>query len=258
MVSVLSSEQIEMYHRDGFLTFPDFFDNIKHAQLLEWVEEVSQWEDPELCVHHRELTESGPVLARTEQFLSSHSGLRELLTTGKLISAISQLFGEPACLFKEKINYKHPGGGGFAPHQDSAAYHRFGSEHITCLVAIDANTVENGCLWFAPGHHRDGMLPMNDVGCLSSNDADQMPWGAAPLEPGGVLFFSSFVPHQSAVNDSQISRRSLYVTYSKVREGNLRDAYYQDRTQVMHEHSEEESRASRISTIGHFQGKVVE
>jgi hypothetical protein len=36
----------------------------------------------------------------------------------KLISAaVSDLFGEPASLFKEKINFKLPGGGGFLAHQ---------------------------------------------------------------------------------------------------------------------------------------------
>ena len=52
---------------------------------------------------------------------------------------LAQLFGEAAVVMKEKLNYKHPGGGGYAPHQDFAAYD-FGSTHITCAIAIDAAT----------------------------------------------------------------------------------------------------------------------
>mmetsp|Transcript_21388 Transcript_21388/g.63932 ORF Transcript_21388/g.63932 Transcript_21388/m.63932 type:complete len:240 (-) Transcript_21388:689-1408(-) len=34
----------------------------------------------------------------------------------------SQAFGEPAVLFKDKINFKGPGGAGFLAHQDATAY----------------------------------------------------------------------------------------------------------------------------------------
>ena len=33
----------------------------------------------------------------------------------------SDLFAEQAIIYKEKVNYKLPGGAGFAPHQDVAA-----------------------------------------------------------------------------------------------------------------------------------------
>ncbi len=36
----------------------------------------------------------------------------------QLRGAVATLFGEPAMLFKDKINFKLPGGDGFKPHQD--------------------------------------------------------------------------------------------------------------------------------------------
>ena len=143
----LTSDQILSFQEQGFLACGGFFEESQHARLRQWVEEISQWDDSGPWVHYREMTAtSGPVLARTERFLASHDGLRQMLAEGRLVDAIGQLFGEPACVFKDKVNYKYPGGGGFNPHQDAAAYHRFGSLHITCLVPIDPNTIENGCL----------------------------------------------------------------------------------------------------------------
>ena len=251
MTGPLSEQQIDQFHEQGFLRCEQFFPPEVHEQLTSWVHEVSDWTDGNRCVHHHEQTETGSVLARTERFMANHDGLKGLLSAGQLVGALSQLFAEPACVFKEKINYKHPGGAGFHPHQDAAAYKRFGSLHITCLVAIDENTEENGCLWFAPGQHREP-VPENDAGCIDDELASGWEWVSAPLAPGGALFFSSLIPHRSYTNNTNNSRRSLYVTYGKVSEGNLRDEYYQDRSRVMAENGR-----PRISTIGHFQGKVI-
>ena len=251
-MSPLSQDQVRRFHADGFLACEGFLAPERVSELSSWVDDVAAWpEDSGRCVHHRESTEHGPALARTERFLAHHEGFRGLLTSGSIIEAVGQLFAEPASIFKEKINYKHAGGAGFNPHQDAAAYKRFGTLHITCLVAVDLNTTENGCLWFAPGQHLKP-LPENDAGCLSTDLTEQWDWVAAPLSPGGVLFFSSLVPHRSYANQTSMSRRSLYVTYGKQSEGNLRDAYYNDRSQVMQDNG-----AARISTIGHFQGKVI-
>lgn len=254
----LSAAQVEQFQRDGFLVCPQFFDEGQHRQLVAGVEEVSAWADSGPWAHYREQTDRGPVLTRTERFLDSHPRLNGLLGEGRLLTALEQLFGEPACVFKDKINYKLPGGAGFHPHQDAAAYHPFGSLHITCLAAIDANTEANGCLWFAAGEHQAGLLPPNEQGCLAEETAGQMRWAPAPLAPGGVVFFSSYAPHRSSPNRSPQPRRSLYVTYGKQSEGNLRDAYYEDRRLQMTTRDGGGDDSLRVSTIGHFQGRPVE
>ncbi len=221
------------------------------------VDDVAAWPTTDDRWHHyHEQTEHGPALTRTENFLPYHEGLRNLLTAGTLVDAVGQLFGEPARVFKEKINYKLPGGAGFAPHQDARAY-AYGSHHITCLVAIDANHVDNGCLWFAPAQHRRGLLDTDDTGCLPREVAASLTWRPATMAPGGVAFFSSFAPHKSDANDSPQARRSLYVTYSPGSEGDLRRAYYSDRAKTMSEHEPGDGAPPRISTIGHFQGRDV-
>ncbi len=253
----LNPEQIAGFQHDGFITCDNLLGPAVHAGILAMVEEVADWPSTEdRWQHYREHTEQGTALTRTENFLPFHTGLRQLLTVGTLTDAVGQLFGEPALVFKEKINYKLPGGGGFAPHQDARAY-AYGSQHITCLVAVDENRIDNGCLWFAPGRHRDGLLATDDTGCLPADAAANLSWVAATMPAGGVTFFSSFAPHKSAANTSLHSRRSLYVTYSPGSEGDLRAAYYGARQESMSQHREGDGDPPRISTIGHFQGKGV-
>ncbi|MEO2031777.1 MAG: phytanoyl-CoA dioxygenase family protein [Planctomycetaceae bacterium] len=253
----LVKSQRDEFGTNGYLHCPELLSGTSLMRIRHMVEEVADWpEDDSRCQHYHEVTEDGRVLTRTERFLSHHQGLRELLTDGIVSGAVSQLFGEPALVFKEKINYKLPGGGGFAPHQDAQAY-AYGRSHITCLVAVDEHTIDNGCLWFAPGQHVRGLLETNDAGCLTERITGSMEWVSAPLSPGGATFFSSFVPHKSLANLSSESRRSLYVTYTRASEGDLRSEYYAERDRTMSQHETQLGDAPRISTIGHFQGKGV-
>ncbi len=68
------------------------------------------------------MTDDGPKLCRSENLIPFHDGLRAFLTAGPMLETATALLGEPAVLYKEKINYKLPGGAGYAPHQDAPAY----------------------------------------------------------------------------------------------------------------------------------------
>lgn len=254
----IGEEQLTQWDQDGYLKVEGFLSPEEARLAANWVEEVANWPDSnDKWMHHREDTANGVQLARSENFMPYHEGIKALLTGGKIVEGISQLMGEPAVLYKEKINYKYPGGGGYAPHQDAPAY-EFIKKHVTCLVAIDANTPDNGCLFFAPGLHKQGLIALNDEGCIEDSAAEKMDWIAMETEPGDVLFFSSYSPHKSPPNHSDQSRRALYLTYNAASEGDLREAYYQDKRQAFAAYSESGTSAEgRISKIGHFQGKTV-
>ncbi len=71
-----------------------------------------------------------------------------------LKAPVGQLLDEKAVLFKEKINFKMPGGDGFKPHQDSqAGWWNYGSYYISVLVCTDEATdrSERGCRREDPG-----------------------------------------------------------------------------------------------------------
>lgn len=256
----ISSQKLNQFRERGFVSIPDFFKPAELQSIRDWINEISHWPEavPKQAYHHFERIHDGTrVLARSENFVPFHGGIRNLLTGGKVLEVISELFGEQAVLFKEKINYKLPGGGGFAPHQDATAY-KYGKMHITTLIAVDESTEENGCLWFSPGLHKQGFLQQREDGCLGSDFARKLSWQSAPVPAGGAVFFDSFAPHRSEPNHSSRSRRALYVTYNKLSEGDLREDYYKDRQIRIEQFESENPKTQRISTIGHFQGDIVE
>ena len=213
-----------------------------------WVDEVASWPDDGGWMHHRELTDGGPQLCRSEGFVPFHAGLCSLLTTGHLLETASALLGEPAVLYKEKINYKLPGGAGYAPHQDAPAY-RFVDTHVSCMVAVDDALAGNGCLEVVSGCHHE-LLPMDDAGCIGADVAAALDWEPAEVRAGEVLWFHSRTPHRSGANLGATPRRALYPTYNARAEGDLRAAYYeQKRTEL--------AGSGAVSLIGDFQGRSV-
>ena len=219
------------------------------AAVQRWVAEVAAWsDDAGEWLHHRELTDSGPQLCRTENFVPFHEGLRSLLTAGLMLATASALLGEPAVLYKEKINYKLPGGAGYAPHQDAPAY-RFVESHVSCMVAVDDALVDNGCLEVVSGHQHE-LLPVDDVGCIRADVVAALEWAPVEVRAGETLWFHSRTPHRSGPNLGSTPRRALYPTYNALAEGDLRAAYYAQKRAEL-------GGSDAVSLIGDFQGRPV-
>ena len=222
--------------------------------VARWVDEVAAWPDEDgPWLHHRELSDTGPQLCRTENFVPFHEGLRTLLTAGTMLATASALLGEPAVLYKEKINYKLPGGAGYAPHQDAPAY-RFVQTHVSCMVAVDDSLIANGCLEVVSGRHHE-LLPVDDVGCIRADVVAEMDWAPVEVRAGETLWFHSRTPHRSGPNLGTTPRRALYPTYNAASEGDLRAAYYEQKRAELAAAAEGDRVA--VSLIGDFQGRPV-
>lgn len=224
------------FDRDGFLHVEGAISGEDLARLREGVTELAS--RPETPGRWMQYFEPGPggarQLCRVECFLDEHPALDALLRRSDLARLVDVLMGEPAVIFKEKLNLKLPGGSGFAPHQDAPAFTTFGQTyHITLMLAVDDATAENGCLELVRGRHLEGQLPTAPDGTLDLAFCETLPWESRPAKAGDALLFGSYLPHRSAANQSQRSRRALYVTYNRVSDGgDVRAAYFQDKRSV--------------------------
>lgn len=57
-------------------------------------------------------------------------------------------------------------------------------------------------------------------------------WMPVELRAGELLIFGSYLAHRSGPNKSSSSRKAIYATYNCKREGDLHDAYYEDRARL--------------------------
>lgn len=231
---MLTEAQSHRWHQDGYLHIPQFFDA---DRLRKWTEDMTQW--PETAgkwMKYFESSEDGTMermLCRIEYFLAFHDGWRDVIFDPKLMDILAILFGEPAVLYKEKLNFKLPGGNGFTAHQDAPAFATFGqSFHITAMVSIDATTVANGCLEMAAGRHQEGLLDMTEDLVLSPRAIASLSWAPLETQPGDLVLFGSLIPHRSPANRTSGPRRAAYITYNGVSQGDFRDQYYANKRQV--------------------------
>ncbi len=229
-LSGLNASQRSSWDERGWLLFPGLV--IDHISRLDrWAREIEAWAtNAGPGLHHFEATDHGERLARCEDFAPHHPGMAQFLQSSPIVDVLRLLFEDDPVLFKEKINYKHPGGAGFAPHQDAPAY-RFGGHHISAMVPLDPTTQDRGCLWFADGH-RGGLIPRVD-GRLDPEWVAGAIWYPVEAVPGDVLLFDSLAPHSSDTNRSRWSRRILYLTYNAARDGEHRSRYYADKRSLL-------------------------
>ncbi|MGE0736223.1 MAG: phytanoyl-CoA dioxygenase family protein [Alphaproteobacteria bacterium] len=229
---VLSAQQIADFRRDGFVVVPGLFSTAEMRGITRWTDEMqSAPETPGkyMMYFEKSMRDGSRILNRLENFAPYHAAFGGLFHGDKMEGACSQLLGEPVVLFKDKINFKMPGGDGFKAHQDQqAGWSRYADFFITALVSIDEANDTNGCLELVAGHHARGLVgqewaPLND------REIAQMKFVSCPTQPGDVVFFDSYAPHRSAPNHTDKPRRVLYVTYNRLSDGDHRAQYYADK-----------------------------
>ncbi|MFO0849079.1 MAG: phytanoyl-CoA dioxygenase family protein [Gemmataceae bacterium] len=87
---------------------------------------------------------------------------REVATAPALLSLLAELYGEPACLFKDKLIFKPPGVKGYGLHQDWIGWDGFPRSFLTVLAPFEPADRDNGCTVVYPGYHHAGCLTPED------------------------------------------------------------------------------------------------
>jgi hypothetical protein len=146
----------------------------------------------------------------------------------RLLELLTQIYGEPACLFKDKLIYKPPGATGYGLHQDYIAWPSFPRSFVSVIVPLDSTTRAKGCTVIYAGRYRDVLSPPDgDYHELPADAVDESAAIPLELEPGDVALFGGFVPHRSEANQSTEWRRQLYFSYNAQSDGGeQRESHY--------------------------------
>jgi len=153
--------------------------------------------------------EYGPLLQLRDPVL------RRYATSRALVLPLLALLGPDVRLYWDQAVSKPPGTGSETPwHQDNGYGAVVPAEYVTTTLAIDAMTLENGCLWIQPGSHRDGPKPHRDTGGFFQIGYEGDEKGEPlELEAGDVGVFSSLTMHRAGPNPSANPRRSWVIQF---------------------------------------------
>lgn len=223
----LTGEQVEAYHRDGYLVVEDLVPPDEVEALCDRVREYTHGERPaealrmqveprvqrgELQVDH-----PGDGIRKIDGLVVGDDLFRRLGLNENIVGVIEQILGPDLKMFRNALLLKPPEvGSQKGMHQDSPYWPIEPMALCSCWFALDDATAENGCMGAMPGWHRKGPLPhvrvtddfVVDEGCYNFEDLV-----LAPVRAGGGLFFHSLLPHYTAPNRSDRWRRAIALSY---------------------------------------------
>jgi len=229
----LSAEELASWEKNHYLVLRNPLPQHSVEELKSWVSDLFSWPDTPgkwMKYYEKSNLTHEQLLCRVENFIPYHHNLRDFICSETIFSILEQLMGEPAVLFKEKINAKLGGGSGFGAHQDAPAFITFGQKyHITMMVAVDDATVDNGCMEFSDPVDVYNTLPQGNGGTIAEDVEASLPWRTLEAKAGDIVFFNSYIPHRSPSNTSSKSRRAMYITYNRKSEGERRSDYFEDK-----------------------------
>ena len=225
---------MESLKKDGYLVLRNLLTPQEKKHFCQMITEMENWpvSDDKWFTYYENVN-GERLLSRLEGFYEHHSELKKLVE-GKLGQAASDCLGEQGVVFKDKINFKRPGGIGYDAHQDGAAWTLYGQYfHMSALVPADPMTMQNGCLKLVAGDWgKLPWLPLDENGDVQEEVAKKFKWDPITCDAGTVVFFNSHVPHKSDVNETNESRRALYITWNAESLGDRRADFYSLRREM--------------------------
>jgi len=233
--SPLSAREQEQYREQGFLVLPNVFSRGEIEELTA---------EAERLVARRDLIDSKNIRCRWQNHVETGECLfecfdpvadigpvcRRIAYDPRILDLLAGIYGEPACLFKDKLIYKPPGTEGYNMHQDYIAWDNFPRSFLTVLVPIDPADADNGATEVFPGYHQQGSLVPED-GMYHDTPLERIDLSRGvtlTLAPGDIAIFGAFTPHRSAANRTERWRRQLYLSYNARSDGGpQRDQHYE-------------------------------
>jgi ectoine hydroxylase-related dioxygenase (phytanoyl-CoA dioxygenase family) len=176
--------------------------------------------------HRNESADPGHVLFHALGAWRLRPGFHDLLWNPAVTIPASQLLEGPVRFWHDQLFCKPPRQGGVVSwHQDYSYWTRTRPmQHLTCWIALDDATSENGCLQYVSGSHCWDLLPVTGLAgdmhaireVLSDRQWQQLQDPVlVELQAGECAFHHPLTVHGSGVNRSDRPRRATVLNLAR-------------------------------------------
>jgi ectoine hydroxylase-related dioxygenase (phytanoyl-CoA dioxygenase family) len=222
----LTADQIEFYHREGYLAL----DEITTQEEVAWMRGVYDRVFAERAGREEgnQFDLAGPDEEDSEaslpQILSPSRyapELKEGLYRANALHIARQLLGPAAAFQGDHAIFKPARFGAETPwHQDEAYWNpALDYNALSIWIPLQPATLDNGCMQFVPRSHRLDVLPHHTIGNdprvhgLEVDNANVSGAVACPLPPGGATLHHNRTLHFTGPNRSDVPRRAYILGY---------------------------------------------
>jgi len=206
---MLDESQSKALTERGFVNLGPLFDPGEIAQIAK--------------EYDRLVTFEGQVLGNREDGVFPYRAmmnfrspyLASIILHPALLGVAKQVLGENVRFWWDQGINKAPGAGSFIPwHQDNGYEEGDTQAYLTCWLALDDSTLDNGGLQVIPGSHLGGLREHAMRGAHAVIDENDIAANeAVPLDAkaGDLVLFSSLLVHQTVGNRTRDQHRRAWV-----------------------------------------------
>jgi phytanoyl-CoA hydroxylase len=220
-IAMITDTHHQQWTQQGYVIFEHLFDEQEMHDLEQRIDAFDQAWNQELI----ERSAGGMIGQGAQQpnqivfsaFLNQKdAAIQQFAAQAKLATVAVALLGYPNIqLYFDQSVYKRPENPRDFPwHQDNGYAPIEPMHYLTCWIALNDATIENGCVWVLPGSHAQGLVEHHQtpIGkqCYFGDD----PGTPVPLARGSMVAFSSLLFHRSGPNLSQGMRKAYILQYS--------------------------------------------
>lgn len=223
-IDEFSDEHVAFYRETGFLVIQQVFTPAEVEDALAGFTDLVIGKHPEFVGVQFEAASKKYVrtlpqeqqldcVRKLQLFVQFEPRMEAMAWHPNLQRVVSRLLEAEPELFADQALSKPPGIGREKPwHQDHAFFNLpMGTPIVGTWTALDAATLENGCMHVKPGTHKEGPVVhfRRRDWQICDDHLDLNRDVAVPLPPGGVLFFDGLMHHGTPANRSESRRRAL-------------------------------------------------
>lgn len=204
--------QVKQYEEQGYMIFEHLFSPDEMKELTRRIDLLDEEHEKVL----QQSVQSGISFANQINFTSfltkKDPYIRQFVADDRFVNITTPILGPNVKLYWDQSVYKRPEAHRDFPwHQDNGYQPIEPVHYMTCWLALEDATIENGCIWIIPGSHKRGFVEhkKTDIGlqCYFGDD----PGVPVPLKSGSMVAFHSLLFHRSTPNRSNHSTRKGYV-----------------------------------------------
>ena len=214
-------QQIKDYHKDGYVILK----GLLNQQEVENLRERAKT-DREMDNHSFQRDDGTGAKVRLSLWNHPGNGIYGMIARShKVVDSVEQLLGDEAYHYHSKMIMKEAKvGGAWAWHQDYGYWYENGvlfPDLCSVFIAVDAASIENGCLQVIKGSHKLGRINHVLTGDQAGADLDRVEEIRKRLElvyvelnKGDAVFFHSNLLHRSDRNNSENPRWAMICCYN--------------------------------------------